>query len=111
MPTLDTVREILLALPGTTETTSYNAPAFNVKGKYLGRLMDDGQSMSVHMERDERPMWCKLDPKSFTVPPDFENYNYICVHLASVRLDDLRAVLENAWRSRAPKSLKKSETG
>lgn len=107
MATLAAVRKIFGNLPGTTEGLSYGAPAFYVAGKYVGRLLEDGVTISVYMGHDEREAWCALDPHAFSVPASFARYPYIAVNLEAVQQEDLRTVLTNAWRSRAPANIVK----
>ena len=52
MSPADRVREICLALPGTTERLSHGSPAFFVKKQYA-HLWPDG-----HHERTEPHLWC-----------------------------------------------------
>jgi hypothetical protein len=52
--TCETVREIALALPGVEEGTSYGTPAFRVRGKFLARLREDGETLVVKCDYPER---------------------------------------------------------
>jgi hypothetical protein len=42
-----TVRKIALALPGVEAGTSFGTPAFHVRGKFLARLREDGETLVV----------------------------------------------------------------
>lgn len=48
------MRRLALALPGVEEGLSYGTPAFRVKGKFLARLKEDGGSLVVKIDFDER---------------------------------------------------------
>jgi hypothetical protein len=54
--TLATVRRVALALPGVEEGLSYGTPAFRVRGKFLARLREDGESLAVKCGFDERDL-------------------------------------------------------
>ena len=49
MATFDTVREIALSLPGVEEGTSYGTAAFRVRGKFLARLREDGETLALRI--------------------------------------------------------------
>ncbi len=57
--TFDTVRQIAQTLPGAEESTSYGTPAFKVKGKLFARQHQDGESLVVGVDFEEREgmMW------------------------------------------------------
>jgi hypothetical protein len=52
MATFDTVREIALSLPGVEEGTSYGTAAFRVRGKFLARLREDGETLALRIGMD-----------------------------------------------------------
>jgi hypothetical protein len=43
--TLATVRQLALAFPGVEEGFSYGTPGFRVRGKFLARLWEDGETL------------------------------------------------------------------
>jgi hypothetical protein len=103
--TFDDVRSLALELPKVDEGTSYGTPAFKVAGKLLARLHQDGESLVVKIDPDERTMRMKVDPETFYITDHYLNYPWILVRIASVDPDDLRDLLEDAWRLTAPKRL------
>jgi hypothetical protein len=100
--TFEDVRSIALSLPKVDEATSYGTPAFKVKGKLLARLHQDGESLVVKIDPTERAMRMKVDPASFYITDHYLNYPWILVRIARVDPDDLRELLEDAWRLTAP---------
>lgn len=60
--TFDTVKKFALALPGVEEGTSYGTAAFRVKGKFLARLKEDGDSLVIRIEGGHREFLMKEDP-------------------------------------------------
>jgi hypothetical protein len=101
------VRRLALALPGVEEGLSYGTPGFRVRGKFLARLWEDGETLVVKCGDDERDFRMKADPKTFFVTDHYRGYPTVLVRLARVTEDDLQAVMEEAWRRQAPKSLVK----
>ncbi len=101
----EAVRRIALALPGVEEGTCYGTPAFRVRGKFLARLKEDGETLVVKIGFDEREILLAADPGTFYLTDHYRNYPSILVRLAAVRPEALAAVLEQAWRRLAPKRL------
>ena len=102
--TFDTVREIARELPGAVEGTSYGTPAFRVGKTLFVRQHQDGESLVVKIDPDERTMRMKAEPKTFFITDHYLNYPWILVRLATVARDDLRDLLEDAWRQSATRN-------
>src|SRR2546421_12105596 len=100
--TFETVRRLALALPGAEEGTSYKTPAFRVGGTLFARLHQDGESLVVKIDPDERRMRMSADPETYFITEHYRNYPMMQVRLANVDVDDLRDLLEQSWRRRAP---------
>ncbi len=103
--TLQTVRRLLLALPGVEEGPCYGTPGFRVRGKFLARLREDGETLVVKCGDDERDFRMQADPATFFITDHYRGYPTVLVRLATVRAPDLRDLLEHAWRRSAPKRL------
>ena len=103
--TWDTVRDLALAFPESTESTSYGTPAFKVRGKLFVRLHDSGHSVVVRIELAERAMRMQADPKAFYITDHYVPYPWMLVRLSAVRRDDLADLLKESWRLCAPKRL------
>jgi hypothetical protein len=99
------VRKMLLALPGVEEGPCYGTPGFRVRGKFLARLREDGETLVVKCGDDERDFRMQADPDTFFITDHYRGYPTVLVRLARVHAADLRAVLEVAWRRIAPKRL------
>jgi hypothetical protein len=98
-------REIALALPGVEEGTCYGTPAFRVRGKFLARLKEDGDSLVVKIDFDTRDILLQADPETFYTTPHYAGHPSVLVRLSKVDRDDLARLLEDAWRQSAPKRL------
>jgi hypothetical protein len=101
----DAVCEIARTLPGAEESTSYGTPAFKVKGKLFARFHQDGESLVVGVDFDEREEMMNADPEKFYITDHYRNYPWILVRLSKVRPDELRDLLLGSWRRAAPKHL------
>jgi hypothetical protein len=101
----DTLWRLALALPGVEEGTSYGTPAFKVRGKLIARLKEDGESLVILIDFEERERLLKADPATFYITAHYLNYPSILVRLPKVRAKALRDLLERAWRRAAPPRL------
>ena len=61
--TPDDVRELALALPETTEKPSYGTPGFRVGDRLFARLHQDGESLVVWVDMDEREALAHTEPR------------------------------------------------
>ncbi len=108
--TFDTVRQLMLALPGVEEGTCWGTPAFRVRGKFLARLHEDGESLVLKCA-DRDPL-LEAEPKTFYVTKHYLNYPYVLVRFARARPTMLGNLIEQAWRLEAsPKLIKLLESG
>ena len=97
------VRKLIKALPGTQEGTSYGTPAWKTSRKLIVRMLEDGKSMVVKIDRDDRELLVKAKPEVFSVTPHYQNYPWVVIVLAKVDKEDLGGLLVEAWRDVAPR--------
>jgi hypothetical protein len=102
---LESVRRILLGLPGVEEGPCYGTPGFRVRGKLLVRFREDGETLVVKCGDDERDVLMQMDPRTFFITDHYRGYPTVLVRLSTVDRADLRGILERAWRRLAPKRL------
>ena len=100
-----TARRLLLAFPGVEEGPCYGTPGFRVRGKFLARLREDGETLAVKCGDEERDFRIDADPDTVFITDHYRGYPTVLVRLPIVRAGDLREVLEQAWRRSAPKRL------
>jgi hypothetical protein len=103
--TFDTVRQLALALPGVEERTSYGTTAFKVGGKLFARFHQDGESLAVKVEFAAREVLMGVNPRTFYITDHYRCWPWMLVRISSVDADELRGLLEDAWRRLAPKRL------
>jgi hypothetical protein len=98
MISFDTVREIAGRLPEAVEGTSYGTPAFHVGKTLFVRQHQDGESLVVRIDLDERAIRVAANPKTYSVTDHYINYPWILVRMATVSRRELKELLEEAWR-------------
>ena len=103
--TFDTVRQLALALPGVEEGTSHRTTAFKVGGRLLARFHQDGDSLAIKVEYAAREVLMGANPKTYYITDHYRCWPWMLVRISSVDRDELRGLLEEAWRSSAPKRL------
>ena len=101
----DDVRELALALPATIERPSCGQSGFRVKDELFARLHQDGGSLVLWVEREEREMLAQIEPQKFFWTPHYEQYDWVQVRLATLDPVELAELLAGSWRRRAPGSL------
>jgi hypothetical protein len=101
--TFETVRKLVLELPGVVEGTSYGTPAFRAGKTLFVRQHQDGESLVVRIDHDQRAMRMRAAPETFYITDHYLNYPWMLVRLATIDQDDLRDLLEESWRLIAPK--------
>ena len=99
------VRDTALALPGVEEGTSYGTPAFRVHKGFVCRFHQDGESLVVPLDMDDREILMRADPESFYITDHYRNYPYVLARLATVDRDALRDLLEDAWKRQRAESV------
>jgi len=98
---IETVRKLALGFPGVVEGPSYGTVGFRVRGKLLARFWEDGKTLVVKCGDEERDARLLQDPETFYLTDHYVGWPTVLVRLDRVRLDDLRAVFECAWRLNA----------
>lgn len=105
MATPDDVRELALALAETTEKRSYGTPGFRVRDRLFARLHQDGESLVLFIDPDEREFLAQAEPEKFFWTPHYEKHPMFQVRLAAVEREELGELLRDSWRRRAPAAL------
>ncbi|MCC6983291.1 MAG: MmcQ/YjbR family DNA-binding protein [Bauldia sp.] len=91
-----------LALPGVTEAPSYGTPGLKVKGKFLARLREP-DVLVVVCPLDEKEFLLEADPEVFFETPHYKGWPAILVRLSRIEPQNLKQLIERAWRVQAPK--------
>jgi hypothetical protein len=92
-------------LPSVEEGTSYGTPALRVKRAFLARLREDGETLVVPVDPDERPLLVEAHPDELFVTKHYENWPLVLVALPRARPQLVRELIEDAWAAKAPRRL------
>lgn len=106
MASEEDVRRIALSLPEVVERPSYGTPGWRVKDKLFARTRDDGEVLVAFVaDEEDKAALIAGDPETFFTTPHYDGYAMVLVRLAVVADAQLRELLVDAWRVRAPKRL------
>jgi len=108
--TFDVIRELALKLPGVEEGTSYGTAALRVKGKFLARLKEDGQSVVFRVGFDERDLLLQTKPDVFYITDHYFGYPAVLMRLSTASKQEAADIIQMAWQLVAPKRLKETRT-
>ncbi len=106
MATIHDVRRIALSLPESIEKPMYGTPGFRVKDKAFARLREEGDVLVVWCaDEDEKEALIATQPDTFFTLPHYDGYALVLARLPAMSGEELRDVLTEAWRVRAPRHL------
>ena len=105
MSTEADVRRIALSLPETTEKPWFNTPGFRVKDKGFLRIRSEAEGGLVVFVSDlgEKEALLASDAKKFFTSPHYDGYRAVLVNLKAVGVRELRELIVESWRVKAPK--------
>ena len=103
--TFEDVRRIAHRLPGVEDGTSYGTPALKVKGKFLVRLKEDGETLVLPVAFERKELLMEAAPDVFYETPHYHGYPLVLVRLPVADPAELDALIKAAWRAAAPKRL------
>ncbi|MFC4853677.1 MmcQ/YjbR family DNA-binding protein [Actinophytocola glycyrrhizae] len=100
------VRGIALSLPGTTEKPSYGTPGFRVRDKLFARIREERDMLLVWVAGEgEKRGLLAAEPGKFFTTPHYDGHPTVLVRLAAVDAEEVRELLTDSWRLRAPARL------
>jgi len=121
MSTLEDARRVALALPGTSEKTSWGSPHWRVRDKgfawerplgkgdraALGDAAPTGEILGVRVaDLVEKEALLAAEPDVFFTIPHLDGFPAVLVRLAAIDVDELAEVITDAWLDRAPTTLR-----
>jgi hypothetical protein len=106
MPTWEDVVARATQLPEVEESTWFRTPALRVRGRSFCRLRTDPDALVLRVvDMGEREALLQGQPRAFFTTPHYDGHPYVLVRLAAVDPQELAELLEDAWRTVAPKRL------
>ena len=101
--TFDDLRLIALSVPEVEEAVAYGRPIFKTRGKMLARLREDGESVIVKVDKILRSSLLDGEPDIYFIEDHYLEHPLALVHLNKISVDDLKYLVETAWRMTATK--------
>ena len=117
MANWEDVRRLALALPETSEGTSWGNASWRVRDKLfvwerplrqadlraLGDAAPDGPILGARVEHvGAKEALLADDPGVYFTTPHFDGYPAILVRLDEIAVDELEELIVDAWRCQAP---------
>jgi hypothetical protein len=107
--TFDTVRKIALSLEHVEEGASYGTAALKVRGALFLRLKEDGDSLVVRTDFEQREAMLADDPEVYYITDHYLKYPWILVRLSRVHPDAMRDLIGTAHRIASAEATKKRQ--
>jgi hypothetical protein len=114
--TFAAVRKIALSLDKVEEAPSYGTPGFRAGGVLFLRFHQDGESLVVRTDFEQREELLATDPASYYITDHYIHYEWILVRLSRVHSDALRDLIRMAHKlaaaekRKAPRSQRRKRT-
>jgi hypothetical protein len=105
--THDDIRAIALALPETSERSSYGGrPSWRTKTRMFTWIRDDPEALVVWVDSEEEKLaLVDAEPHKFFTTSHYDGQPIVLVRLEAVDDQEARELVTESWRLRAPSSL------
>ncbi len=90
-------------LPAVEESTSYGTPALKVRGKLMARLWEDGATVVLKSEWEERERLMATWPEVFFLTEHYRKHPYVLLRLHAANRSLMQSAVEAAWKTVASK--------
>ena len=102
----DDLRRIALGLPEVEEKLAWEVDiTFRVRDKIFAVMGQDGNEASIKATLEVQQALVSSEPETYSVSHYTGRFGWTTVKLAGIQADELRDMLEDAWRRTAPKRL------
>jgi hypothetical protein len=103
----DAVRQIALAFPGVEEHLAFGRPTLRVGKKFLACIAKiDEDTLCLKIKNDmQRDILIASKPDVFYNTPHYADFGSVLIRLPVVDPDELRDLIEDAWRGLATKRM------
>jgi hypothetical protein len=106
MTSLDAVRALALSLPRTTEALVRDRVKFRVGQIVYLAFSRDETLMGFAFPKEEREALVASEPHKFRMPETSDlRFNWVVVALDAIDDDEMRELVQDAWRMVVPKRL------
>jgi hypothetical protein len=103
---LDAVRTLALSLPRTTEALVRDRVKFRVGQIVYVAFSRDETLMGFAFPKEEREALVASEPHKFRLPETSDlRYNWVVVALDAIDDEEMRELVQDAWRMVVPKRL------
>ena len=104
MASLDDLRQFILSLPETSEGTHFRRPVFRVGDKPIISVEKDQGHVTVRLDRETIETLVNEDEGRFEeIWQNGKHLIGIRFDIANVSTEQLHRILEQSWRTKAPK--------
>ena len=103
--TWDDVVSLALELPEVSVGEAFGTPALRVRKAFMGRLPEDGETLAIRCDAEERPFLIDAHPGVLYVTARYQDWPMVLVALPHAGEELVRELVEDAWAARAPKTL------
>lgn len=101
----DDVRRIAFTFPAVEEHQVFGAPTLRVGKRFLACIakIDPDTLVLKILDQHERDYWLTTHPDIFYLTEHYQNFQCLLIRLSRVAQTDLHNLIEQSWRSLAPK--------
>lgn len=104
--TIEDARAIAATLPRSYEAVVRDRVKFRVGRLVYAAFSRDEEIMGFGFPREEREALVASEPDKFLMPRQSDmRYQWVCVRLNAIDVDELRELLVDAWRMCVPKKV------
>lgn len=108
MITIETARQLALALPEVVEKSHFEIPDFRVGGKIFATLHTDRKIVMVKLSLVDQSVFCSYDKEViYPVPGGWGRKGATYINLKKVKKAMLNDAMTTAWKNVAPLKLVK----
>ena len=104
--TIDDARAVAATLPRSYEALVRDQVKFRVGRIVYAAFHDDDTIMGFAFPKEERDALVAGEPDRFLLPRTSDlRFNWVCVRLDAIEVDELQELLVDAWRMCVPKKV------
>jgi len=101
--TQDDIRRLICELPEATEQAHHDHPDFRVRNKIFATFFKG--KANLRLSSAEAHALVNTEPEVYALVSDRDPIAWVGVNLGAANAADVRELLEDAWRLRAPAEL------